>query len=172
MRMQVQPIAFFSWRSVKDSNLNVWNLSMVKVIILEILARSVRILIEKRIHELELTVPNVILLFAKLIRIFYANTVSKLSPPTSLSKTCYIHEPLFYHYIWVHKLIFSISFRNLMWLRWLNHNSSYIFVLKRTECVLECVLFFLSENNASSVLKIIFFKKFLNLDTVIRLVND
>ena len=35
--------------------------------------------IEKRIHELESTVLNVVLLFVKLIRILYANTVFKLS---------------------------------------------------------------------------------------------
>ena len=52
--------------------------SVDKVIILEIFARSVRISIERRIHELELTVLNVVLLFVKLIRTLYAKTVFNL----------------------------------------------------------------------------------------------
>ena len=53
--------------------------SVDKLIILEIFARIVRKLIERRIHELESTVLNVVVLFVKLIRILYANIVFKLS---------------------------------------------------------------------------------------------
>ena len=63
--------------------------SVDKVIILEIFARSVRISIERRIHELELTVLNVVLLFVKLIRILYADTVFNLSLQSTDKDVCH-----------------------------------------------------------------------------------